>query len=391
MDLLDQLLKASNDYSSSMDFNSIVEDYMVEDAVASAELKAKHAAETEKLKDSQARDLESLTTRHEREVERQTDSDSKESDDDAIKSKRDADRKSNEKQSEGLLNFIDTWKQELDEVQVQERNSDVMKKRNQSQQKAHQKRMMKSAKKSIKDYDAKNKNKNEESEVEEGKLVTSAFDIIKLITKKVAERLDKEYNKNPEKGLGMINTIGAMVGHKVTDQAQEKGKLFLKFGESVEEDLINEEDPCWDSHKQVGMKKKNGKQVPNCVPKEDTDKVVCPECKGSGEVDDKECTHCDGSGYHMSEDRDYKKERENYLGKPEQMERNAARKRARRQMEKEGKAKAGDGKDVHHKDNNPLNNDKNNLSLVSQNYNRKEPRLRMKKLKEKGALPNVRK
>ena len=432
MDLLDQLLKASNDYSSSMDFDSIVEDYMVEDAVASAELKAKHAAETEKLKDSQARDLESLTTRHEREVERQTDSDSKESDDDAIKSKRDADRKSNEKQSEGLLNFIDTWKQELDEVsaskrlttrlkksgvdldkrakdrakehaalvkkygkreevEVQERNSDVMKKRNQSQQKAHQKAMMKSAKKSIKDYDAKNKNKNEESEVEEGKLVTSAFDIIKLITKKVAERLDKEYNKNPEKGLGMINTIGAMVGHKVTDQAQEKGKLFLKFGESVEEDLINEEDPCWDSHKQVGMKKKNGKQVPNCVPKEDTDKVVCPECKGSGEVDDKECTHCDGSGYHMSEDRDYKKERENYLGKPEQMERNAARKRARRQMEKEGKAKAGDGKDVHHKDNNPLNNDKNNLSLVSQNYNRKEPRLRMKKLKEKGALPNVRK
>jgi hypothetical protein len=93
----------------------------------------------------------------------------------------------------------------------------------------------------------------------------------------------------------------------------------------------------------------------------------------------------------VEEDRDYKKERENYGGRPEQMERNAARKRARRQMEKEGKAKAGDGKDVHHKDNNPLNNDKNNLSLVSQNYNRKEPRLRMKKLKEKGALPNVRK
>ena len=26
-------------------------------------------------------------------------------------------------------------------------------------------------------------------------------------------------------------------------------------------------DPCWDSHKQVGMKKKNGRMVPNCVPK----------------------------------------------------------------------------------------------------------------------------
>ena len=26
---------------------------------------------------------------------------------------------------------------------------------------------------------------------------------------------------------------------------------------------------CWPTHKQVGLKKKNGKMVPNCVPKED--------------------------------------------------------------------------------------------------------------------------
>ena len=79
--------------------------------------------------------------------------------------------------------------------------------------------------------------------------------------------------------------------------------------------------------------------------------------------------------------RNYKKERENYHSRPEQKIRNAARKRARRQMEKEGKAKLGDGKDVHHKDNDPLNNDKKNLSLVTQHYNRKEPRIREKKLK----------
>ena len=30
-------------------------------------------------------------------------------------------------------------------------------------------------------------------------------------------------------------------------------------------------DPCWDSHKQVGMKKKGGKMVPNCVPKEEVE------------------------------------------------------------------------------------------------------------------------
>jgi hypothetical protein len=29
---------------------------------------------------------------------------------------------------------------------------------------------------------------------------------------------------------------------------------------------INEKSPCWDGYKQVGIKKKNGKPVPNCVP-----------------------------------------------------------------------------------------------------------------------------
>jgi hypothetical protein len=28
----------------------------------------------------------------------------------------------------------------------------------------------------------------------------------------------------------------------------------------------SEKDPCWDGYKQVGEKKKGGKEVPNCVP-----------------------------------------------------------------------------------------------------------------------------
>ena len=31
-------------------------------------------------------------------------------------------------------------------------------------------------------------------------------------------------------------------------------------------DLLNEEKPCWKGYKQIGMKKKKGKKVPNCVP-----------------------------------------------------------------------------------------------------------------------------
>ena len=45
-------------------------------------------------------------------------------------------------------------------------------------------------------------------------------------------------------------------------------------------------------------------------------------------------------------------------------------------MVKKGKAEKHDKKDVHHKDNNPLNNDTKNLSVVTQKYNRTEPRLR---------------
>ena len=26
-------------------------------------------------------------------------------------------------------------------------------------------------------------------------------------------------------------------------------------------------DPCWESHKMIGMKKKGSRKVPNCVPK----------------------------------------------------------------------------------------------------------------------------
>jgi len=72
-------------------------------------------------------------------------------------------------------------------------------------------------------------------------------------------------------------------------------------------------------------------------------------------------------------ERNYKKEYENYHSKPEQKKRRAGRNKARRQLKD---TKGIVGKDVHHKDNNPMNNDKSNLSVVTQKYNRTEPRRR---------------
>ena len=51
-----------------------------------------------------------------------------------------------------------------------------------------------------------------------------------------------------------------------------------------------------------------------------------------------------------------------------------SRLKARRKLIKAGVAKKGDGKDVHHKDGNALNNKKSNLSVVSARKNRSYPR-----------------
>jgi len=71
-------------------------------------------------------------------------------------------------------------------------------------------------------------------------------------------------------------------------------------------------------------------------------------------------------------ERDYKKEYENYQGTPEQIARRSSRNKARRLMGD----KAVKGKDVGHKDNNPLNNDPSNLKMEDPSKNRREPRLR---------------
>jgi hypothetical protein len=31
-------------------------------------------------------------------------------------------------------------------------------------------------------------------------------------------------------------------------------------------EILNEKGPCWKGYKQIGMKEKDGRQVPNCVP-----------------------------------------------------------------------------------------------------------------------------
>lgn len=70
--------------------------------------------------------------------------------------------------------------------------------------------------------------------------------------------------------------------------------------------------------------------------------------------------------------RDYSYDKK-YEKSPEQLKRNAARKRARYAMEKAGKVHEGDGKDVNHRAANkhgPLSNKMSNLNVESKKKNR---------------------
>ena len=74
--------------------------------------------------------------------------------------------------------------------------------------------------------------------------------------------------------------------------------------------------------------------------------------------------------FNLFEKRNYRKEYDNYHSKPEQRANRSKRVLARRKLEKEGRVRKGDGKDVDHKDGNPQNNSDKNLRVLSKSKNR---------------------
>lgn len=231
------------------------------------------------------------------------------------------------------------------------------------------------------------------------------------ILKKVYDRGLAAYKTGHRPGTTAPQWAFARVNSFITKGSGTWGKADKDLANKVrgesfaaDEDFTMDE-ACWDGYKQVGTKKKGGKVVPNCVP-EETEieenakvKAMLSKMKGVSSAQAQliaqipipvltQISQALGQLVMgedtVEEDRDYKKEYENYQGKPEQIKRRAARNSARNQLKDNKDIK---GKDVHHKDNNPMNNDKSNLSIVSKNYNRKEPRLRERLVKQ-GIIKN---
>ena len=72
-------------------------------------------------------------------------------------------------------------------------------------------------------------------------------------------------NASQKAAGGEKSPISHMVNKSIKEITKNDGKTFAQMRAEIDE-------ACWDSHKQVGTKMKGGKQVPNCVPKnEDKD------------------------------------------------------------------------------------------------------------------------
>lgn len=72
--------------------------------------------------------------------------------------------------------------------------------------------------------------------------------------------------------------------------------------------------------------------------------------------------------------RNYKNEYAKYQGSPVQKKKRASRNAARNALKKAGVVKKGDGKDVNHRNGNPMDNRAKNLQVTSKRANRSFPR-----------------
>lgn len=76
------------------------------------------------------------------------------------------------------------------------------------------------------------------------------------------------------------------------------------------------------------------------------------------------------------------KKQRKFNSRPEQKKRRAARNKIRRQANKSGRTRKGDGKDIDHRDFNPKNNKKGNTRVMPKGKNRARNQHAKKKAKK---------
>jgi len=83
--------------------------------------------------------------------------------------------------------------------------------------------------------------------------------------------------------LGKKGRASAAARKRREDPNPERSGKAINVNTKKKTDEAQLDERCWDTHKQVGMKKKGDRMVPNCVPKESVEEThqQCPECGGA--------------------------------------------------------------------------------------------------------------
>ncbi|NBU81714.1 MAG: hypothetical protein EBS55_08720 [Flavobacteriaceae bacterium] len=100
-------------------------------------------------------------------------------------------------------------------------------------------------------------NEAEESEDHEVSMAQNQLDSIIKAATELKQKMGEEEKQIP-----------AWIQDHITNSENyisQAASNYHEYGDSNEA-KVNEAGPCWKGYKQVGMKMKNGKEVPNCVP-----------------------------------------------------------------------------------------------------------------------------
>lgn len=88
---------------------------------------------------------------------------------------------------------------------------------------------------------------------------------------KVAHEFDHSFVKSVHEltTYGRLGLIMESHQTKLNEQSEEKLREYVRrtLRERLMEKKMSGDDPCWKGYEMIGKKTKNGRQVPNCVPK----------------------------------------------------------------------------------------------------------------------------
>ena len=82
--------------------------------------------------------------------------------------------------------------------------------------------------------------------------------------------------------LGKKGRASAAARKRREDPNANRAGAAINVATKKKTNEVQLDEKCWDTYKQVGMKEKSGRMVPNCVPKESQEQSeMCPECGGA--------------------------------------------------------------------------------------------------------------